>query len=752
MKNDTRTYRTTYLAAIIVCLCFLIGGILFVMILAGRSEEDNRRYLQDAAKQNQVTLLKQVQGDFQTLDGIAACIGSSGEEQQVQLRGALKTINEKNTFLRMGYVSSDGIADLYDISGITLKDVDLSESDFFLRAMAGERVITGALIDMVSNEYINYLTVPVYQGESVIGVLCAVNASSVYREIIDAPVLNGKGYTNIVDQEGNLVIRTQNLSGDPIRLSEMGVFEDGQLDQAMALLSGETGGQFLYKTEGVQQLAIAEPLGINGWSVISVVPRRILWENYGLTIGGVALIIVGAFAIFLFLLYRQGRIMSKSNAALLHQAYDDPLTGCRSFQKLLLDAEPLTSQKGEKKWAFWYCDLKKFKYFNDLLGYQTGDRVLQALARLLSEDEIPDALFCRVSADNFAGIRPYQDKSELEQWFRTLPVRLYETEPAAASSRMRVELCMGFFCPEADDDSLSLTESINRANMAQKTVKGQTGSRCGFFTRQIREKILSDAEIETRAWAALENGEFVLYMQPKVSIQNGGRIVGAEALSRWISPDRGMISPGDFIPLFEQSGFIVKLDRYNFELACRWMRSYLDAGNPPLNVAVNVSRLALLQDHFVEDYTAIKNRYRIPDRALELEFTESVVLDDDGVFLDTVVQLQKNGFICSLDDFGSGYSSLNLLKNLPIDVLKLDILFFRQGTDVTRERLVISHVLAMARDLNIRTIAEGVEEEDQVAFLRRAGCDVVQGYVFYKPMSLADFNQLAAAGLDLNLP
>ena len=161
MKNDTRTYRTTYLAAIIVCLCFLIGGILFVMILAGRSEEDNRRYLQDAAKQNQVTLLKQVQGDFQTLDGIAACIGSSGEEQQVQLRGALKTINEKNTFLRMGYVSSDGIADLYDISGITLKDVDLSESDFFLRAMAGERVITGALIDMVSNEYINYLTVPV---------------------------------------------------------------------------------------------------------------------------------------------------------------------------------------------------------------------------------------------------------------------------------------------------------------------------------------------------------------------------------------------------------------------------------------------------------------------------------------------------------------------------------------------------------------------------------------------------------------
>ena len=227
-----------------------------------------------------------------------------------------------------------------------------------------------------------------------------------------------------------------------------------------------------------------------------------------------------------------------------------------------------------------------------------------------------------------------------------------------------------------------------------------------------------------------------------MDIQQGVAIGGAEALVRWAPPDQPLISPGEFIPLFERNGFIVELDRYMLEQVCRWLRGYLDRGGRELVVSVNVSRLGLFQEDFVEHTIQIKETYRIPDGLLDLEFTESVVLDDNALFIRSVRRLQQHGFLCSLDDFGTGYSSLNLLKSLPIDVLKLDILFFTRDADHCRERIVIANILHMARQLHIRTIAEGVEALEQVAFLRDAGCDMVQGFVFARPMPLDEFDRL----------
>lgn len=242
---------------------------------------------------------------------------------------------------------------------------------------------------------------------------------------------------------------------------------------------------------------------------------------------------------------------------------------------------------------------------------------------------------------------------------------------------------------------------------------------------------------------SLAEGEFKVYLQPKVDIQAGNRIVGAEALARWHSARKGMISPGEFIPLFERNGFIVQLDRYMLEETCRWIRGYLDGKHNGISrIAVNVSRLGLKQHDFLEHYTMIKNRYQIPDGMLELEFTESIVLSDEEMFQATVEALQQQGFICSLDDFGSGYSSLNVLKDLPINVIKLDILFMKNSIEKKRERIIIAHIIAMAKDLEMKTVSEGVETREQVEFLRTAGCEVVQGFIFAKPMTLNEFEAL----------
>lgn len=284
--------------------------------------------------------------------------------------------------------------------------------------------------------------------------------------------------------------------------------------------------------------------------------------------------------------------------------------------------------------------------------------------------------------------------------------------------------------------------------MAHKIAKERPGSSYVFYDDSIRRRMLEDSALEAEAEAAMADDEFKLYMQPKIDIQNGNRITGAEVLARWLSPGRGMILPGNFIPLFEKSELIVKLDRYMFEHACRWYRIHLERGGSPVSLAVNVSKAGLFQNDFVDFYTDIKDKYSVPDGVLELEFTESMLAADTELFAELVVNLNARGFICSLDDFGSGYSSLNLLKNLPIDVLKLDILFFHKSRDIRRERIVVSNVINMARELNIKTIAEGVEDMDTVEFLRKAGCNVIQGYVFAKPMPQEDFEHLLMENQD----
>ena len=302
----------------------------------------------------------------------------------------------------------------------------------------------------------------------------------------------------------------------------------------------------------------------------------------------------------------------------------------------------------------------------------------------------------------------------------------------------------------AGSGELSFMDMLNRANIALRVAKEGRSDTCVFYSEDMRGLALRQLDIESRMENALRGSQFKLYFQPKVDIQNGNCVHGAEVLARWLDGDR-LVPPCDFIPLFERNGFIVQLDRYMFSQACAWLQQRIRSGKEPLNIAVNVSRLSIMQDDFLQYYSNIKERYAIPDDLLELECTESLALFDER-FRELVLELQKRGFRCSLDDFGAGFSSLNVLKELPIDVLKLDMLFLRKSQDLKRERIVVSNVIAMAQQLSIRTVAEGVESAEQVEFLRAKGCNLVQGYVFARPMPEADFEALLDSLGDRAMP
>ena len=285
--------------------------------------------------------------------------------------------------------------------------------------------------------------------------------------------------------------------------------------------------------------------------------------------------------------------------------------------------------------------------------------------------------------------------------------------------------------------------------MALKAVKyeGGRGRALNFYDHAMRDKILREKHLETRMEEALSGGEFLIYIQPKYSLAPRG-LAGGEALVRWKDRDDIFLSPGEFIPLFENNRFITRIDRYMLESSCRLLREWMAAGLRPLPLSVNVSRVQFYTPEFVDTYIRMKTEYGIPDGLLELEFTESISVENIELFNSVVRRLRQAGFRCSIDDFGAGYSSLNMLKDLPVDTLKLDGGFFRFTQDDERARTVVRHMLNLAGELRMGTVAEGVETPEQVEFLERAGCDVVQGYVFGKPMPAAEFAELleSAAG------
>ncbi|MDE7233706.1 MAG: EAL domain-containing protein, partial [Ruminiclostridium sp.] len=253
----------------------------------------------------------------------------------------------------------------------------------------------------------------------------------------------------------------------------------------------------------------------------------------------------------------------------------------------------------------------------------------------------------------------------------------------------------------------------------------------------MKSELHKKQTIEEDMQKALLNNEFVMFLQPKHCISSG-KIIGAEALARWIHPQKGMISPADFIPVFEANGFILKLDRFIWESACRKLRDWLDRGIDNVPISVNISREYVLTFDVTKEITDLVREYRIPTRLLELEITESV----ESIGIEEVVRKMKEaGFTMLMDDFGSGYSSLNTLKTTPFDVLKIDRGFLSQSMESDRGRKIISHTISMSQDIGLGIVAEGVETIEEAQFLRECGCDTAQGFYYSKPISVEEFDR-----------
>lgn len=418
-------------------------------------------------------------------------------------------------------------------------------------------------------------------------------------------------------------------------------------------------------------------------------------------------------------------------------AYLDPVTRTDNFAMFKHSLSSLLQHFPHQRFAIIYSDIKNFKYINDVHGYETGNQILAHYSQVLAKADLE--CFCRINADNFVSVESYEN---VEQLLNNWNGRLMQITDIAGilPGTDSLSVFAGIYCLDGHNHSLSIDSMIDRAHIAHHQQKMTQITGCLLYTESMRQTIHESQQLENRMRPALQNGEFVVYLQPKFDISTN-KIAAAEALVRWNDPLHGIIAPGKFIPTFERNGFIQQLDAYMFQQVCKLLRRWLDMGIPIIPISVNVSKVQLNNPTFLEEYFAVKKQYDIPDNIIEIEFTESMLFANSQLMEEVLCRFREQGFRSSIDDFGSGYSSLNLLKNLPADILKLDKVFFDPSENTQRREVIIRNVITMAKELSMRTVAEGVEQWEQVEFLRAAQCEMVQGFVFDKPLPVDAFEK-----------
>ncbi len=383
-----------------------------------------------------------------------------------------------------------------------------------------------------------------------------------------------------------------------------------------------------------------------------------------------------------------------------------------------------------KNIGFIQFDISKFKIINDLYGEIFGDEVLDFVRGQLKEICDREQFFVNLRSDVFMVVTEYDKEEELVEFINKLDARINKFK------NVKLQMCYGIYTVE--DREMELRQMEDRSAMARKAAKNSILTNVIFYSEQFKDSLYNRKFIEENMQAAITERQFMMYLQPKYSIARN-EIIGAEALVRWRHPERGMIFPNEFIPIIEENGFIRKVDYFIWEEACSFIRKCQNAGIQPCPISVNVSRVHLQDNECNRVLSDLMRKYRISKDLLELEITESV--DDQKISM-KAFQLKDEGFTLLMDDFGSGYSSLNILLETPFDVIKLDRKFIENMIVSDKGRLILEQVVSMADKLQLGLLAEGVETKEQVDLLQNIGCDQVQGFYYAKPMPKEEFFEL----------
>ncbi|MGN0578772.1 MAG: EAL domain-containing protein [Ruminiclostridium sp.] len=651
----------------------------------------------------------------------------------------LRECVQKGIFRNIGFTRSDGVC----VNDLGMQK-NVSHRGFTQSGLEGKESIVPDTVSDFSGLDSDIYTVPVRdENGEIIGVLSAAAEPFSMNKIT---VVDMGGVNNcyfLVADDGDIIYASDNPA---INLSK----SDNLLDVASEsdrnrfnywLSRSNVSDNEVIKINGTDCVVSCVSLAAGNWSLISIVPADTITSAYGglinLTVSLIIAVVIILIVVTVFLTLNLARV-NRRVTGIIDEAdknfYVDRITGFSSWNSFKEQYEVMMKNTGSS-YAFISVDIDNFKAINDSLGYDGGNEILKQLADILKRNIKDTDIFARTSGDLFYILAEYQNANELIDIANNI---ITDVDYQITSFKMYVSIGIYLII----DHRLKVRAAADRSDLARSTIKNIKESKFAFFDNSMIQKIRLERSIENIMEDALEKREFIVYLQPKVNLNDPDTVAGAEALVRW-NHDGSIVPPGDFIPIFEKNGFVMKLDYYMFEEVCKLQKKWKSLGCEPKIISVNMSRLHLRNKTFVEDLEAMCQKYEIETKYFELEITESAAYENIDILAAVFAKIKEHGFHVSIDDFGTGYSSLNMLKDLPVDVLKIDRSFLTEGADENENASrIIGCVVSLASSLNISTICEGIETKEQAALLHKLGCNMAQGFYFARPMPVEDYEKL----------
>jgi len=734
MKQKKNSFFITIML-LLISLAFIVTVSVVFNNIKTNLESEIISSLSEEAEENAALIKKEIDAKFGVLQSFANELSSTGDEI-AEIRD-MQSFVEVYNFRRMGFVDLNGIAKTTD--GF---EKDLSFREFYQVGLKGESFITESLQDTVGDyteDMINILSVPVYDNKGEIkGVLFATYLTEKFHEVIFSDSFQGEGYTYIVAGDGDVI----SSYGDGMQKEYDNIFiytgDAAQYDDAIQEKVENDMREKLSRVGiGVNEdndkyFYCYKPLEIESadmnWYIFSIEPKSVLDERMhpimrDIQFLTVILICILVMANIIFLYYNVRR-----RQELFRLAYKDSITGGDNFSNFKEKAKKYENTEG----YVIALDISEFKLVNNVCGNARGDEVLKAIWDVIMANCNDNEQAARVNADRFVIFWIERSKKTVTYRIEKL---INEIEGISEQlSVPRLYPVIGIRAVEKLDDA---DKRYGEALRAKALVKNRRDRHYAFYDEIDYDTIVENKKLENGFEKALADKKFEVWYQPKFN-SHTGKIVGSEALIRWRADDGSLISPGRFIPLFEKNGNIIRLDEYVFREVCRQQKEWQKEGIQILPVSVNISRFSLYYSNVVEKYERIINYYDVDHKYVQIEITESAIIENT-VIVELIHKFHDAGFDILLDDFGSGYSSLASLNQMPFDTIKLDKSLVDYVGNENGEKL-LKFIVQLVQSLGMKITAEGVEYKEQLDFLENLNCDDIQGFYFSKPLMLADFS------------
>lgn len=752
-----RTEIISVIAALCIAIFVVIASLFMANTISALDGEVNN-YIDRAASQKCDIVESAIRNDVNTVKNFAACASNYKTTDENLVIKMIKDLENSCSTID-AFIIADENGDV-----ITSKNIskNISAREYYKRAMNGEVYISKAIYSEPDEKMVNAIAAPIYGDyKRIVGMVAGICDTRSYNNLIDMSFGGKENDSNgyVLNSDGEVIMSGENALGDYVPMGDLFFSSDilagveESVRNSVKDNFAKVGGSGIVKSVCKGEKYVAYYSGMSGFdnlhyllifkeNVVAAEQNHYTMMNI-LMYAFFVLILIIVITAYIVIVRVSFRRLTKANEEVSRIAYTDSITGYSTWDKFVLDAKSLLRHE-YRRYALVSFDIDKFKAINDMYGHEEGNRVLKLIADTVNRNLQDGETFSRINSDNYYILMLYSSDSDtarrIGSLIQAIEYEITEFVPVLSFGIYRIT-----------DKSVSIRRMGDLADIAKRTVKYGDASAYTFYSESMLEKMREEKRIENEMQTALDMHEFYVFYQPKVSLDGKVNLTGAEALVRWIK-DGTVISPGKFIPLFEKNRFIVKLDYYIMDQVCQKIKQW-ESYYPHLLISVNMSRAHLRDPQFVEKLNDICLSHGVSTSSIEIEITESAAYGSLDVLTAVFKQLRDYGFHISIDDFGSGYSSLNMLKDLPADVLKIDRAFLAESNSNKRANDILGYVIRMAGSLGMHTICEGIETDEQAKLLGGLGCEMAQGFYFAKPMPSDSFEEiLRGNSKTINIP